>query len=78
VRLDAAAPAATATFLNAGQEELRGTGYVEPPYNLAYFLTAIYGSQRSAGGSRPSPFDAPFLAHRYRSEYADAPEPVKR
>ena len=67
-------------FWNAGAEDLRCTGYVEPADNLEYFLGAIYESQRNSGGSRPSPFDAAFLTRRYRSEFgmAEIPAPVQR
>jgi len=37
-------------FWNAGQEDLRCTGYVEPADNLEYFLTALYESQRANAG----------------------------
>jgi quercetin dioxygenase-like cupin family protein len=56
-------------FWNAGEEDLRCSGYVEPADNLEYFLGALYESQRKSGGGRPNPFDAAFLARRYRSEF---------
>jgi hypothetical protein len=56
-------------FWNAGQEDLRCTGYVQPADNLQYYLTAIYESQRESGGSRPGPFEAAFLARRFGSEF---------
>lgn len=56
-------------FWNAGEDDLRCTGYVRPADNLEYFLTEVYASQRRSGGRRPDPFDAAFLAHRYRSEF---------
>jgi mannose-6-phosphate isomerase-like protein (cupin superfamily) len=67
-------------FWNPGDEELRCTGYVQPPDNLEYFLTAIYESQRANGGERPDPFEAAFLARRYRSEFgmSQIPAPVQR
>jgi quercetin dioxygenase-like cupin family protein len=67
-------------FWNAGDEELRCTGYIEPADNVEYFLTAMYRSQREHGGSRPGPFDAAFLARRFRSEVgmAGMPEVVQR
>jgi quercetin dioxygenase-like cupin family protein len=67
-------------FWNAGEEELKGTGYVEPADNLEYFLTALYDTMKRSGGHRPDPFDAAFLARRYRSEFgmAEIPAPVQR
>jgi hypothetical protein len=67
-------------FWNAGEEDLRGTGYIEPADNVEYFLGAIFESQRRSGGSRPNLFDAAFLARRYRSEFgmAGIPAPVQR
>jgi quercetin dioxygenase-like cupin family protein len=67
-------------FWNAGEEDLRCTGYVQPADNLEYFLTAIYDSQRENGGSRPGPFDAAFLTRRFRSEFGmtEIPAAVQR
>lgn len=67
-------------FWNAGQEDLRCTGYVEPADNIEYFLTALYDSQRKNGGSRPDPFEAAFLARRFRTEFgmAEIPAVVQR
>jgi quercetin dioxygenase-like cupin family protein len=56
-------------FWNAGEGDLRCTGYIEPADNVEYFLSAIFASQRSAGSLRPDPLDAAFLARRYRSEF---------
>jgi uncharacterized cupin superfamily protein len=66
-------------FWNAGEDDLRCTGYVEPADNIEYFLGAIYESQRSSGGTRPNPFDAAFLVRRYRSEFgmSEIPAPVQ-
>ena len=66
-------------FWNAGEGELRCTGYAQPPDNLEYFLTQIYDSMRRSGGKRPNPFDAAFLSRRYRSEFgmAEIPAPVQ-
>jgi hypothetical protein len=52
------------------------TGYIQPADNLGYFLTAIYESQRENGGSRPDPFEAAFLARRFRSEFGMAVVPA--
>ena len=73
-------PGAAHRFWNAGEEDLRGTGYIEPADNVEYFLAAIFESQRQNGGKRPAAFDAAFLVHRYRSEFdmTEIPAPVKR
>jgi quercetin dioxygenase-like cupin family protein len=73
-----AEPGATVTFKpgeahkfwNAGQDDLRCTGYIEPADNVEYFLAKIYESTKRNGGARPDPFDAAFLMTRYRSEFA--------
>ena len=66
-------------FWNPGEEDLTVTGYIEPADNVEYFLTALYASQRESGGSRPDPFDAAFLARRFRSEFGMAiPAVVQR
>lgn len=83
-----AGPGETVTFLpgdahrfwNAGDEPLHCTGYIEPPDNIEYFLTELYASTKRAGGHRPDPFDAAFLVHHFRSEFAllAVPELVQR
>ena len=67
-------------FWNPGDEDLRLTGHIQPADNIEYLLSAIYESQRQAGGSRPDPFEAAFLTTRYRSEFgmAEVPAPVQR
>jgi len=67
-------------FWNAGADDLRCTGYVEPADNIEYFLTEIYASTRRMGGTRPNPFDAAFLTTRYRDEFAmvEIPAVVQR
>ena len=67
-------------FWNAGEEDLRCTGYIQPADNVEYFLTAIYDLQRESGGNRPDPFEAAFLAKRYRSEFymSEIPAVVQR
>jgi quercetin dioxygenase-like cupin family protein len=67
-------------FWNAGDDDLRCTGYIEPADNIEYFLTAIYESQRENGGHRPDAFEAAFLARHFRSEFgiAEIPAPVQR
>ena len=73
-------PGESHKFWNAGQDELRCTGYVEPPDNIEYFLTELYASTKRNGGKRPDPFDAAFLMRRYRSEFAmlEIPAAVQR
>jgi hypothetical protein len=67
-------------FWNAGEEDLLGTGYIQPADNVEYFLTAIFESQRKNGGRRPDLFEAAFLSRRYRSEFwmAGIPTLVQR
>jgi mannose-6-phosphate isomerase-like protein (cupin superfamily) len=57
-------------FWNPGQVDLRCTGYIEPADNVEYFLTEIYASTKQRGGAQPDPFDAAFLARRYRDEFS--------
>jgi quercetin dioxygenase-like cupin family protein len=74
------APGEAHKFWNAGEEDLRCTGYIQPADNVEYFLTAIFESQRENGGSRPGPFEAAFLSRRFRSEFgmAEIPALVQR
>ena len=67
-------------FWNAGDGELRCTGYIEPAENIEYFLGEIFASAKRNGGHRPHPLDAAFLTRRYRSEFAllEIPAPVQR
>ena len=37
-------------FWNAGQDDLRCTGYIEPADNVEYFLTELYASMKRSGG----------------------------
>lgn len=64
------APGVAHRFWADGDEVLRCTGYVQPPNNLVYFLSEIYRSTRESGGEKPDDFDAAFLLHKYRSEFA--------
>ena len=57
-------------FWNAGQDELRCTGYLEPPDNIEYFLTALYASTKRNGGKRPDPFDAAYPVKHFSSEFS--------
>jgi quercetin dioxygenase-like cupin family protein len=63
------APGVAHRWWNAGTTELRCTGWVKPPLNFEYFLTAIYESMKRNGGGRPDLFDVAFLLTRYRSEF---------
>jgi quercetin dioxygenase-like cupin family protein len=67
-------------FWNAGEAELWCTGYIEPAYNVEYFLTEMFASMQRSGAGRPDPFDAAFLATRYRSEFEvlEIPAAVRR
>lgn len=56
-------------FWAEGDEILHCTGWVSPPNNIVYFLSAIYESTRENGG-RPNDLDAAYLIHKYRSEFA--------
>ena len=74
------APGEAHRFWNAGREDLRCTGHIEPAGNVEYFLTAIYESQRANGGSRPDTFEAAFLARRFAGEFGmtDVPAAARR
>ena len=67
-------------FWNAGEDDLRLSGYVTPADNVEYFLAAMYESQRQNGGSRPGMLDTAFLMTRFSSEFgmAEVPTPVQR
>ncbi len=67
-------------FWNAGETDLLCVGYIEPPGNAEFFLKALFDSQRTNGGARPSLLDVAFLLRRYRSEFAmlEIPWPVQR
>jgi quercetin dioxygenase-like cupin family protein len=54
---------------NAGTEPVQFTGWMKPPLNGEYFLTAIFDSMKRSGRHQPSPFDAAFLLTRYKSEF---------
>ena len=66
-------------FWNAGEEELRGTGWVSPVGNFPWFITRLHDSIRRNGG-RPGLFEGAFLMRRYASEFdmMEIPAPVKR
>lgn len=67
-------------FWNAGEGELRCTGWIEPADNIEYFLSALYDSVKRGGGKRPNLFEAAFLARRFRSEFGmvEVPSAVQR
>jgi quercetin dioxygenase-like cupin family protein len=67
-------------FWNAGMDELKCTGYIGPPDSIEYFLGEIYASQKRGGSGRPDPFDAAYLAMRYRGEFelTEIPRFVRR
>jgi quercetin dioxygenase-like cupin family protein len=67
-------------FWNPGPDELACTGYIEPADNVEFYLGAIFASAKARGGPIPDPFDAAFLATRYRSEFTmlAIPAPVRR
>lgn len=54
---------------NAGDGELRTTGWCSPPDSVEFYLSALFESAKRNGG-RPGLFDAAFLLTRYRSEFA--------
>jgi quercetin dioxygenase-like cupin family protein len=66
-------------FWAEGDQPLHASGYIEPANNIVDFLSAVYRSMRANGG-RPGAFDAAYLLHRYRSEFAllDIPPFVAR
>jgi mannose-6-phosphate isomerase-like protein (cupin superfamily) len=64
-------PAGTAhKWWNAGDTELRMTGWCQPPGNVEFFLSALFASVKQNGSGRPALFDAAFLVMRYRTEFA--------
>ena len=67
-------------FWNAGDRELRCTGYIKPPDSIEYFLKGIYEAQKKSGSMRPDMFEAAWLMRRYGVEFgmADIPPFVQR
>jgi len=55
---------------NAGDTEVRMTGWCAPPGNVEFYLAALFASMKDNGGKRPGLFDAAFLTTRYRNEFA--------
>jgi mannose-6-phosphate isomerase-like protein (cupin superfamily) len=73
-------PAGTAhKWWNAGNDELRMTGWCSPPDNFEFYIGTLFASAKANGG-RPGLFDAAFLGMRYRSEFAmlELPAYVRR
>ena len=64
---------------NAGNDELRSTGWCRPPDNIEFFLGSLFASTKENGG-RPGLFDAAFLLTRYHTEFGmiDMPAFVRR
>ena len=67
-------------FWNAGEDDLRCTGHIEPADSVEYLLTELFASMKRRGATRPDPFDAAFLMWRYRNEFTllEIPAPVRR
>jgi mannose-6-phosphate isomerase-like protein (cupin superfamily) len=55
-------------FWAEGNEVLRCTGYITPPDNIVYFLSAIYKSTRENAG-KPGAFDGAWLLKHFKSEF---------
>lgn len=62
-------PGTAHKWWNAGSDELRMTGWCQPPDNVEFFLGTLFASTKQNGG-RPALFDAAFLLTRYRREFA--------
>src|SRR5260221_13312760 len=73
-------PGTAHKWWNAGDTELRMTGWCKPAHNVEFHLSAIFASMKESGGARPGIFDAAFLLHRYRMEFGmlEIPAPVQR
>lgn len=74
------APGEAHRFWNPGPDDLFCTGYIEPADNVEYFLGEIFASTKRRGGTAPDPFDAAYLATRYRDEFTmvSIPAAVRR
>ncbi len=64
------APGVPHRFWADGDDVLRFDAFVQPPHNMTYFLSEVFRSTRERGDGKPDIFDAAFLLHRYRSEFA--------
>ncbi len=67
-------------FWNAGQDELRCKGYIQPANNIIFFLSSIFAAQNKSGKGQPEMFDGAYLITRYASEFdmAELPGFVKK
>lgn len=74
------APGCYHRFWNAGSETLKCRGFITPPDNIEYFLSALYASMRNSSKGRPSTFDAAWLLRHFRSEFnmSGIPAPVRK
>jgi mannose-6-phosphate isomerase-like protein (cupin superfamily) len=54
---------------NAGDTELRTSGWCRPADNMEFFLGTLFESTKANGGKGPGFFDAAYLLTRYRLEY---------
>ncbi len=57
-------------FWNAGDDVLQCSGWVEPGYNIVFFLTNIFKAIDKGKDQRPEMFDGAYLSYRYRHEFA--------
>ncbi len=67
-------------FWNAGEDDLRCTGHIEPAGSVEYLLTELFASMKRRGTPQPDPLDAAFLMWRYRDEFTllEIPALVRR
>lgn len=67
-------------FWNAGNDELRCSGYIKPANTIVFYLSSIFAAQNKSGSPRPELFDGAYLITRYASEYElnELPWPVKK
>ncbi len=63
------APGVAHRFWAEGDEQLCCTAYIQPADNIVYFLSEVFRSTRENGG-KPNAFEAAYLLHKYRSEFA--------
>lgn len=55
-------------FWNAGNDDLKCTGWLSPSNNIIYYLEQIYRLMDENNGT-PAGFDAAFLVRKYKSEF---------
>ncbi len=63
------APGLAHRFWADGDERLCCKAYIQPADNSVYFLSELFRSTRTNGG-KPNAFEAAYLLHKYRSEFA--------